>query len=135
MNESGQRSPRASGRVAREGRRRPSTRRVALAGLLVDFMEEQTRRGGCGGPWRHEMTAVVNHCSVEVDDHDPVLLVNPTWLGDLVRRDELGVLADEMRTWYAIHNAVESAVGDETAPDLASASTGSRSAKGSRRAA
>lgn len=71
--------------------------------------------GGCGGPWSHELTTVVKHCGVSRQGASQVLLVNPTWLRELVARDELTVLADEMHTWFAI----ESEIGASVAPNPA----------------
>ena len=62
--------------------------------------------GRCGGPWTYEITTVVKHCGVVSRPRCRVLQVNPFWLRELVARRELEVLADEMRTWFAIQNEV-----------------------------
>jgi hypothetical protein len=80
---------------------------VAL-GKLIDA---EGASGGCGGPWRHELTPVVKYCGVSQSGCQPVLLVNPTWMRELVARDDLAVLADEMRTWFAIENEVSAISG------------------------
>lgn len=62
--------------------------------------------GSWNGPWAYEITDVVKHCGVVSGTRKPVLQVNPLWLRELLARRELGVLADEMRTWSAIQNEV-----------------------------
>jgi hypothetical protein len=67
--------------------------------------------GSCGGPWAHELTPVVKYCGVSSSGSRPVLQVNPVWLRELVSRRELGVLADEMHTWYAIQGEIRRCTG------------------------
>lgn len=62
--------------------------------------------GSGSGPWAYEITDVVKHCGVVAGTRNPVLQVNPLWLRELIARRELGVLADEMRTWFAIQDEV-----------------------------
>jgi len=73
-----------------------------LLGALVDSGSSD---GRCGGPWAHELTAVVKHCGVVVSEPGPVLQVNPAWLFELIERHELELLVAEMRTWHLLHSA------------------------------
>ncbi len=73
---------------------------------LGAMMGTASADGACGGPWTHEITPVVKNCGVVSSNHRPVLQVNPVWLRDLVSRDELKILGDEMRTWFAIQSEV-----------------------------
>jgi len=100
------------------------TLNIESGGSAVSLEEAETALGAmvdavgvggrCGGPWAHELTPVVKHCGVSRQGRNPVLLVNPTWLTELVARNELAVLANEMRTWFAIESELVGCGGEST---------------------
>ena len=73
---------------------------------LEAFVASASAEPGWGCPWAHELTPVVKNCGVVWSGRRPVLQVNPVWLGEIVARGEMNVLADEMRTWSAIQSEV-----------------------------
>ena len=73
--------------------------------LLEALVGSGSSDGRCGGPWAHELTAVVKHCAVVLSEPGPVLQVNPAWLTELIERDELELLVAEMRTWHLLNSA------------------------------
>jgi len=79
----------------------------AAEAVLRAIVSSVSADGRCGGPWTHELTPVVKNCGVVSSGRYRVLQVNPVWMGELVVRRELEVLADEMRTWFAIQNEVD----------------------------
>jgi hypothetical protein len=92
-----------------EGGSSPVNAKVSIEdaeAALGAMVSSEGSGGGCGGPWSHELTPVVKHCGVSREGALRVLQVNPTWLRELVARDELTVLADEMRTWFAIESEI-----------------------------
>ena len=89
---------------------------------LRTMVDSEVVAGSCGKGWGHELTQVVKYCGVSNEGRRPVLLVNPTWLRELVATDDLSVLAEEMHTWFAIQSEVfDSAKSSPTGRTLCSA--------------
>ena len=76
---------------------------AALGRMVGDASTDRN----CGGRWTYELTDVVKHCGVIAGRRTRILQVNPFWLRELSARREMEVLADEMRTWSAIQNAIK----------------------------
>ena len=73
---------------------------------LETVMRAASVDGSCGGPWSHELTAVVSKCAVVANGTNPVLQVNPAWLAELAARGQLRILVEEMRTWFALQDEI-----------------------------